>query len=138
MSAFIIKLLTGQRPVVYGTGDKKRDFVFVDDVNDFHLQCLNDARTDGQTYNLGSGTNHSILDIYKRIERLLDTGIAPEFRPNLPGEAETTLADISKAGAIGWQPRTSLDEGLRRSIAYIRAHVTGHGASASLPQPTER
>jgi len=52
MSAFIIKLLRGERPVIYGTGDKRRDFVFVDDVNEFHVLCAFDRRTDGQTYNV--------------------------------------------------------------------------------------
>ena len=37
MSAFIIKLLKGERPTIYGTGEKRRDFIYVDDVNDFHL-----------------------------------------------------------------------------------------------------
>jgi UDP-glucose 4-epimerase len=56
MSAFIIRLLRGERPTIYGTGEKRRDFVYVDDVNDFHVQCLHDERTHGGTFNLGSGT----------------------------------------------------------------------------------
>ena len=45
MSAFIIKLLRGERPIIYGTGEKRRDFIYVDDVNDFHLRCIDDERT---------------------------------------------------------------------------------------------
>ena len=51
MSAFIIKLLRNERPIIYGTGEKRRDFIFVDDVNDFHEVCLSDARTIGKTFN---------------------------------------------------------------------------------------
>lgn len=123
MSAFIIKLLRKERPTVYGSGKKKRDFIYVDDVNDFHLLCINDSRTDGQTYNLGSATNYSVLDIYNLIESILKTGIKPEFKPDLPGEAETTLADISKAIKLGWKPKTTIQQGLKHSINYIKEKV---------------
>jgi nucleoside-diphosphate-sugar epimerase len=120
MSAFIIKLLNGQQPVIYGSGEKRRDFVYVDDVNDFHVQCLNDERTVGRVFNLGTGTNHSVREIYDIIARLLETSIRPSFRPDLPGEAEQNLADVSAARALGWEPRTDLEAGLRASIDYIR------------------
>ena len=120
MSAFIIKLLRGERPVIYGTGEKRRDFVYVDDVNDFHLLCLRDSRTDNETYNLGSGENHSVLEIYELVSRLLGVRLEPEFKPDLPGEAQITLADISKASALGWKPKTDLRTGIMRSIEYIK------------------
>jgi len=134
MSAFILKLLAGERPIIYGTGEKKRDFVFVDDVNDFHLLCLRDTRTDGQTYNVGSGTRYSVREIYEQIASLLGSHVEPEFKPDLPGEAETTLADISKAVALGWRPKTSLEDGLQQSIAYIRQHVISQSAPSSAAQ----
>jgi UDP-glucose 4-epimerase len=123
MSAFILKLLAGERPTIYGTGEKRRDFVYVDDVNDFHLQCLEDRRTIGGTYNLGSGRDHSVREIYAIISELLGSSVAPLEAGDLPGEAQRTLADVSRARALGWEPRVSLEEGLRRSIAYIREHV---------------
>jgi nucleoside-diphosphate-sugar epimerase len=119
-SAFIFALLRGERPVIYGTGEKRRDFVYVDDVNDFHLRCIHDDRTTGNVYNLGSGSNHSINEIYAIIASQLGSDVTPEYRDNLPGEAETTLADIGRARALGWSPATSLEEGLAASIAYIR------------------
>ena len=129
MSAFIIKLLSGERPVIYGTGEKRRDFVYVDDVNDFHLQCIDDARTDGRAFNLGSGTNYSVREICDLIAQLLGSTVEPEYRPDLPGEAQANLADITAARAVGWIPRVSLLEGLARSIDYIRAEVLPERAS---------
>jgi nucleoside-diphosphate-sugar epimerase len=124
MSAFIIKLLRGERPVIYGTGDKRRDFIYVDDVNDFHLRCIDDGRTDGGTYNLGSGVNYSVREIYDEISSLLGVAIEPEFRPDLPGEAQANLADITAARALGWMPLVDLREGLRRSIDYIERYTS--------------
>lgn len=120
MSAFILKLLRGERPVIYGTGEKRRDFVYVDDVNDFHVRCIEDDRTDGNVYNLGSGENVSVRELYETISALLGTYVEPEFRADLAGEAMQNLADIAAAKALGWEPRTSLREGLSRSIDYIK------------------
>jgi UDP-glucose 4-epimerase len=125
MSAFIIKLLKGEQPVIYGSGQKRRDFVYVDDVNDFHLRCASDPRTDGRTYNLGSGESYSVREIFDRIATLLGSGIEPRHEPDLPGEAEQTLADIRAARSLGWEPTIDLTTGLTRSIAYIREHVAG-------------
>jgi nucleoside-diphosphate-sugar epimerase len=122
-SAFILKLLRGERPVIYGSGAKRRDFIYVDDVNDFHLRCIDDARTDGEAYNLGTGVNYSVREIYDEIATQLGTSIEPEFRPDLPGEAQANLADISAARALGWEPRIDLHEGLARSIEYIERNV---------------
>ncbi|MBV8722747.1 MAG: NAD-dependent epimerase/dehydratase family protein [Candidatus Eremiobacteraeota bacterium] len=124
MSAFIINLLRGRRPVIYGTGEKRRDFVYVDDVNDFHLRCIEDRATDGHTFNLGSGVNYSIGELFAIVADLLGSNLQPEYRPDLPGEARENLADISAARALGWEPRTGLREGLRRSVAYIKGELS--------------
>jgi nucleoside-diphosphate-sugar epimerase len=129
MSAFILQLLRGERPTIYGTGEKRRDFVYVDDVNDFHLLCLTDPRTVGRVFNLGSGRSESVRGIYDLIQELLGTSLEPRYLPDLPGEALETRADIGAAHALGWAPRVELREGLRRSIAYISEHVLEPGGA---------
>jgi UDP-glucose 4-epimerase len=129
MSAFILKLLRGERPTIYGSGAKRRDFVYVDDVNDFHMLCLRDARTIDGTYNLGSGRDHSIRELYDIVRQLLGSTLEAAYEPDLPGEAERTCADIARARALGWTPRVGLEEGLRRSIDYLRAHVLTAGSA---------
>jgi nucleoside-diphosphate-sugar epimerase len=131
MSAFIIKLLRGERPTIYGAGTKRRDFIYVDDVNDFHMQCLTDERTIGGTYNLGSGENHSVSEILSQIAALLGVSADAVHAADMPGEAEETLADTRRARALGWSPRTSLREGLQHSIDYIRQNVLNEHAELS-------
>ena len=123
ISAFIIAMLQGQRPVIHGDGSKKRDFVYVDDVNKFHHIIMKDNRTDGETYNLGCEKNYSVLDIYHELESILNTGLGPIFKADLPGEAQENLADISKAKELGWEPKTELRQGLIKSIEYIQENV---------------
>lgn len=122
-SAFIIKLLRGEAPIIYGTGEKKRDFIHVDDINDFHLLCMTDQRTNGEVYNLGSGENFSIREIFDEIADLLGSDLQPVYQPDLPGEAQVTLADVTKAKSLGWTPRVSLREGLLSSIEFIKSEV---------------
>jgi len=131
ISAFIIKLLRGERPVIYGAGTKRRDFVYVDDVNDFHLVCALDDRTDGNTYNLGSGVSYSVREIFDHVRSVLGSDVEPRHEPDLPGEAEQTLADITRAQSLGWRPKVDLTTGLERSIAYIREHVVDRSPAVS-------
>lgn len=119
-SSFIIKLLKGEQPTIFGTGEKRRDFIHVDDINDFHIQCMTDDRTTGKVFNLGSGINYSVNEIYKVIASLLDSNIKPIYQPDLPGEALANLADINLAKSLGWKPRIDLETGLRTSIDFIK------------------
>jgi UDP-glucose 4-epimerase len=123
MSAFIISLLKGERPVIFGDGDKKRDFVHVDDVNDFHMICLENRETDGKCFNLGRGENFSVIEIYRLISEKIGIKINPLFKPDLPGEARITLADIGKARRMGWNPKTGLEKGLDNMIAYLKTEM---------------
>jgi len=72
---------------------------------------------------VGSGINFSVNEVYGLIERQLKTGLQPIYEPDLPGEAEITLADIAEARNLGWRPKIDINEGLRLSIEYIRERV---------------
>jgi nucleoside-diphosphate-sugar epimerase len=122
-SAFIIKLLKNERPVIFGSGEKRRDFIHVDDVNDFHLLALRDHRTTGEVYNLGSGENFSVNEIFQIVRELLSSKLEPVYKPDLPGEAFTTLANIDKAKKLGWKPRVGLKQGLQSSIDFIKGEM---------------
>ena len=125
MSAFIIRLLDGERPIIYGSGEKRRDFIYIDDVTEFNVLALRDPRTDGRVYNVGSGVNYSVNEVFSAVEELLKTGLRSVYKEDLPGEADVTLADIQNERELGWEPRVRLREGIERSIAYIKEHVLG-------------
>jgi UDP-glucose 4-epimerase len=122
-SAFIIRLLKGEQPVIYGTGEKRRDFIHVNDVNDFHLLCMEDELTTGKVFNLGSGKSRSVNEIYDLISGLLGSDVKPIHKPDLPAEALETRADIGRALALGWKPRIGLEQGLATSIAFIKSEL---------------
>jgi len=122
-SAFIIKLLKKQQAVIYGTGLKRRDFIHVDDINDFHIQCMFDEKTTGKVFNLGSGINYSVNEIYDIISKLLGSDLKPIYKSDLPGEAFANLADITLAKSLGWKPKVDIQTGLKTSIDFIRKEL---------------
>ena len=98
MSAFIIKIMQNKRPIIYGNGSKRRDFIHVDDINSFHnLIIQKKMKRKFEVYNLGSGKNYSVNDIFEIIKDLMKSNIKPTFKKNLEGEAKITKANISKA-----------------------------------------
>jgi len=95
----------------------------VDDVNDFHLILLEHSGSNGRVFNVGTGVNFSVNEIYQLVEELLQTGLKPIYKADLPGEAQVTQADITAGRELGWRPKVDIHEGLRRSIQYIRERV---------------
>jgi len=127
VGSFTSKLLTGETPIIYGTGQKRRDFLHIDDLTNFHLHAL-DTRCDEkdtQTYNAGSGENFSISEVYEVVHaacKKIKTDISDEieYRDDQPNEAQVTLADISKANnELGWQPEISFEDGVEKTVKSL-------------------
>jgi UDP-glucose 4-epimerase len=123
MSSFIIKLLKGERPRIYNSvQNTKQDFIYVDDINDFHLQCLDDDRVTDKLFRLGSGKNVFVGEIWDTIRAIAGSDLLPEMVPPPPGfTPASTLADISEAEKLGWHPKTSLENGLRTQFEYLKS-----------------
>jgi len=123
MCELIIKLLKGEQPTIYGNGAKRRDFIYVDDVNKFHEMLIKNSSKQHRTFNIGTGINYSVLEVFEIIQSLINTNVMPKHKPDLEGEAFQNLADISNARSLGWKPKVNLEEGLKLSIDYIQKNV---------------
>ena len=121
--SFIMSMLKGERPVIYGDGTKKRDFVYIDDINHFHKLIITEERALNKIFNLGYGKNYSVYNLYLEIEAILKTGLKPIYKDNLPGETQENLADITRVQNLGWKPEFDIADGLIKSIKYIKQHV---------------
>jgi nucleoside-diphosphate-sugar epimerase len=106
----------GERPVLQSPGNLN-DFIYVDDVADAVVQAATGTATSG-TYNLGSGVPRSILDVCASVEREISgrTQLADSMREEASAPPKSKLwADISQAKKrLGWEPRVSFEEGIRR------------------------
>lgn len=116
ISIFIKNALEGKPLTVYG-GKQKRDFIFVQDIVDGILLAKN---LNGY-YNLGTGTSISIDDLAKTITNIIPTEIKHE--PLRQGDVMETLANIEKIKAYGFVPKTSLNEGIEKTIEWIKGYL---------------
>jgi nucleoside-diphosphate-sugar epimerase len=84
---------------------------------------MRDDQTTGNVFNLGSGGNYSVNEIFRIVRELLGSKLEPIYKADLPGEALETLANIDKAKKLGWTARTGIQEGLKSSIDFIKGEV---------------
>jgi UDP-glucose 4-epimerase len=117
VSIFMGLLHEGGTPRIFGDGSQTRDYVFVGDVADALLLALD---RDGGTFNIGTGAETSVLELYRAIETA--TGIArePQLAPPRLGELQRSVLDPSLAAReLGWRPAHSLAEGLAATWAWV-------------------
>jgi len=127
MTKFIVKMLKGEPPLLFEDDDKNtRDFIYVDDINDFHLQCIEDDRVNNRMFRLGTGASTSMKEVFETIRKVMGSSVKPvvKVRPNDPDfKAAETLADITDATALGWRPKTSFDDGIRAMVEYLKGEM---------------
>ncbi|MFN8589834.1 MAG: NAD-dependent epimerase/dehydratase family protein [Thermomicrobiales bacterium] len=122
IAIFCTRLANGLPPVVYEDGRQSRDLIFVEDVARANLLVANNARADGQVFNVGTGQAAEIGDLARLLAARLGTPIEPlipgEFRP---GEMRALISDASRLAALGFAPRVGLAEGIDRYLDWVRA-----------------
>ncbi len=122
ISAFMINVLKNEIPTLFeGYQQNKRDFVFVDDINDFHVQCINDDRLNGGLYRLGGGQTYAMDEVWMGVKSVTGSELSAVVKPRKHEDTPTvTLADISAACRMGWKPRTSFEDGLRAQWKFLQ------------------
>ncbi len=121
ISRFIIALLDGVQPVVFGDGEQSRDFTYVDDVVDATLRACEAPGVSGMVFNVGSGSRITLNQTLNLLEKISGRHVRPRYNPPRPGDIRDSQADI---GAIqrmlGYEPRIRFEEGLRRTWKWHR------------------
>ena len=139
----IRELLSNRVPILHSTGEQRRDYVFLEDVNDLNIACMTHPGAATETFNVASGRAYSVNEIYDIIASIIGTTIRPEFRPAgrfwekypslfsgkrplsqqiLEKEVDKfTLGDNSKAAnVLEWKTRVSIEDGMRMAIDYTQ------------------
>ncbi len=121
IAIFCTRLLNGQSPILYEDGGQTRDLCFVEDIARANLLAATTDKLDGLPVNVGSGRATSIRELATMIANQLDVHLEPiargEFRP---GEIRSLISDISRIRTIGYEPQTTIEQGIARYIDWIK------------------
>jgi UDP-glucuronate 4-epimerase len=116
-----LKILAGEPLSLYGGGKLKRDWTYVDDIVAGIIAAI-DKKLDNEILNLGCGHPVENLDFVKILESLLGKKAKIEDTATPASEPLITYADVSKAKRmIGYGPKVSVEEGLKRFIEWMKA-----------------
>ena len=122
---FIRQIIDSTEIKIYGSGSQIRDTNYVDDVVDALLLAMMHEETTGEVYNIG-GEPFSLVDFAERLIKVNGGGAYELIE--YPGESKTVeigdyIANYDKFSTLtGWKPKTNLEEGLKRTLAYYKQH----------------
>ncbi|HSX21878.1 MAG TPA: NAD-dependent epimerase/dehydratase family protein [Gaiellaceae bacterium] len=119
VAIFMETLRDGGTPQIYGDGSQTRDYAYVGDIARATLAAL---ERDGGVYNIGTGVETSVLDLYEQITRASGIERAAEHAPPRLGELQRSVLDVSLAASeLGWTPSVALAQGLAQTWEWVSA-----------------
>jgi len=122
VSNFIVQALQGQPLTVYGDGSQTRSFCYVDDLIEGIVALF--ERGDSEPTNIGNPNEFTVRQLADLVLQLTGSRSPIVERPLPVDDPKVRQPDIARARAVlGWEPRVSLEDGLRRTIAYFRELV---------------
>lgn len=121
ISNFVVQALRGKNLTVYGRGSQTRSFCYVTDMVEGLMKLMFKEGLAGQVVNLGNPREISILEVAKLIKKLANSNSKIVFKPLPQDDPAVRRPEISKARKLlGWEPRVSLEEGLKNTIEFFR------------------
>jgi len=120
--AFLDQVLRGEPITIFGDGTQTRSFCYVADLVDgLYRLMLSDER---YPVNLGNPQELTIMEFAERIRRLTGSNTPFEYKPLPEDDPKKRRPDITKARRVlGWEPKVSLEEGLRETVAYFQQRL---------------
>jgi UDP-glucose 4-epimerase len=111
VAIFLGALAEGRAPRIFGDGLQTRDYVYAGDVARATLAA---AGQDGGVFNVGTGSETSVVDLYDACRRVAGSSLEAKPAPARLGELQRSVLDVSSAEReLGWRPEVPLEEGLR-------------------------
>jgi GDP-L-fucose synthase len=115
---FIDAKQTSARSVtIWGTGTPRREFLFVDDMADACVYLM-ETYDGSEIVNIGVGEDVSIAELAELIKEEVGFSGTLEFDPSKPDGTPRKLLDVTRLHTLGWKAKTSLREGIRKTIAW--------------------
>ena len=123
VSNFIMQALRRQPITIYGDGSQTRSFCYVDDLIEGLVTLMASDDAVSGPVNLGNPAEFSMNDLAKEVLALTGSSAGTKKLPLPSDDPRQRQPDLAKARSLGWEPKTSLHDGLKRTIDYFRAFV---------------
>jgi len=121
VSNFILQTLRGEDVTVYGDGNQTRSFCYVDDMIEGFIKLMDSPDDFTGPINLGNPFEFSILELAHKIIELTDSKSKIVFKPLPEDDPAQRQPDITLAKKVlNWEPKVSLEDGLKETIAYFK------------------
>jgi len=133
---FVVRVLNGQRPLVFGDGLQTRDFIFVEDTVRGILLAADAPDLSGRPMNIARGVEVSINEIARLVLDACGSTLEPEFGLERPADVRRHYADITRARQeLGFEPQVDIGEGIRRYVEWFRATFPDPAGLLTREQP---
>jgi UDP-glucose 4-epimerase len=121
MVPLFITAIAEDRPVlVYGDGEQRRDFTYVDNVVEATIAAGDAPGANGRIFNVAGSAPATVNHVAETIGAILGREVRKEHGPPRPGDIRDSWADVTAAREVlGWDATIDLEEGLRRTIDHI-------------------
>lgn len=121
---FLNKIKNGEQPVIYGDGTMVRDYIYIQDAIDATMALL-EIRTAEKVFNIGSGIGTSINELLSIMSTVTGKQVLPEYKTSdKQYYIQKIVLDISRIRRkTGWQPKTSLEDGIRKTWSWLNKTI---------------
>lgn len=121
LSRFMLALLQGNDPVVFGDGEQSRDFTYVANIVDEVLRACQTENVSGMVFNGGTGSRITLNDVLKQLQKITGKKIRAQYEPPRTGDIRHSQADTSLARKmLAYEPLVDFEEGLRRTWEWYK------------------
>jgi nucleoside-diphosphate-sugar epimerase len=121
LSRFMLAVIEGQSPVIYGDGEQSRDFTYVENIVDETLRACEASGASGLVFNGGTGARITLNQVLKMLERITGKIIQAQYDGPRNGDIRDSQADVSLARKIlRYEPRVLFEEGLKRTWDWYK------------------
>lgn len=122
VSILIGQIEAGERSVLFGDGKLERDYVYIDDVVQANISCMENGSR--EIFNIGTGIATSVESLHTQIAEVMGKGNEKTYMPKRAGELDRNVLSCEKASReLSWNPGTGLKEGLERTYAWFRGRA---------------
>jgi UDP-glucose 4-epimerase len=130
VAIFARQLLSGKPLTIHSDGEQTRDYVSVRDVARANLLAA--TRGDGQCVCIGTGRGTSVNEIFEQLCEIAELSVTPQRSARRPGDLRHAHFDCRRAHQeLGWEPTTSLADGLRETVDWFRADLAAEQLAAT-------